>query len=206
MRLIIVRHAEAEHNVGPLMVAHGPSRLTEKGKVQVERVADRFKSEHIDAAFTSDSERARDTAQGILKFHPQVQLTVAEELRERHMGEMEGKPREEFMAAAEKSGVKWYEYRPVGGESMLETRDRAIRFIKRIHHDQTGKTVLIVSHMGFIRALLAYLLKHDYEKDMPIRTVNTGVTIVQMRDDDSHVAHIINDATHLDEETRPIVK
>jgi broad specificity phosphatase PhoE len=202
MKLIIVRHAEAEHNVGPLMVAHGPSRLTEKGKAQVVRVAERLKSEHIDVAFSSDSERALHTAKGILLFHSDVPLIKTKELGERHMGEMEGKPREEFMAAAEQSGVKWYEYRPTGGESMLETRDRAVHFIERIRQDNAGKTVLIVSHMGYIRALLVYLLKHDYEKDRPIRTVNTGVTVVQMRDDDSHIAHIINDASHLDDETR----
>ena len=110
------------------------------------------------------------------------------------------------MAAAEKSGVKWYEYRPVNGESMLETRDRAAHFIQQFRKEYAGKTVLVVSHMGFIRALLVYLLKQDYEKDPPIRTVNTGVTIVQMRDDDSHVAHIINDSTHLDEATQPTIR
>lgn len=206
MRLIIVRHAEAEHNIGHLMVAHGPSRLTEKGKAQVDRVAERLKTEHIDAAFTSDAERAKHTAEGILKYHQGVPLQVAAELRERHMGNMEGKTREEFIADAKQSGVKWFEHRPAGGESMLETQDRAKQFIDRIRDTYRGKTVLISSHGGFIRALLAYLLKQDYENDTPIRVLNTAVTIVQMRDDDSHVAHIINDATHLDEATKPIVR
>ena len=206
MKLIIVRHAESEHNVGALMVAHGPSRLTAKGKAQVERVAERLRSEHIDVAFSSDSERALHTAQGILQFHPSVPLTVTEELSERHMGDLEGKSRAEFVATAKQSGVKWFEYKPAGGESMLDTQARAQKFIERIRDEHRGQTVLISSHGGFIRALLAYLLKQNYETDAPMRVLNAAITIVQMRDDDSHTAHVINDATHLNEATKPIIR
>lgn len=199
MKLIIVRHGEAEHNIQRLLVGHGNSRLTETGKAQVEQVAEKLRAEHIDVAFSSDSERALHTAQGILRFHPDAPLTVTEELRERNMGDLEGSSREEFIVAARASGVKWFEHKPTGGESMLETQQRVKIFIERIRTEYKGKTVLIASHGGLIRALLAYLLNHNFEHDPPVRVANTAVTVVQMQDDEKHIARIINDVSHLEE-------
>lgn len=160
------------------MVAREHSRLTEKGKAQVLRVAERLRSEHIDAAFSSDAERALHTAQGILQFHPQVPPTNTEELQERHMGDMEEKSREEFIANAKNSGVKWFEHRSEGVESMLETQARAQQFIEKVRAEYRDKTALLVSHGGFIRGLLAYLLRQNYETDVPLRVLNTALTIM----------------------------
>lgn len=206
MRLIIVRHGEAEHNVKALMVAHGPSRLTEKGRAQVQRVAERLRGEHLDVAYSSHSERAVHTAQGILSLHPGVELVIDDLLRERVMGEMEGKTREEFIADAKASGVRWFEHRPKGGESMLETQTRAQQFMEKTRERYRGQTVLLVSHGGFIRALLAYLLKQNYETDAPMRVLNAAVTILQLRDDELPITHTINDTAHLDESTLSIGK
>lgn len=206
MKLIIVRHAEAEHNIQHLMVADGSSPLTEKGKAQVRRVADRLRDKYINVAFSSSSERALDTARGILEFHQAVRLEIHELLRERQMGNMEGKTREEFVADAKASGVKWYEHKPIGGESMLDTQQRAATFVDQLWPKYRGQTVLIVSHGGFIRALLAHIMKHDYDADKPIRLLNTAISIVELRDEEPHVAHVINNIDHLDKATLPIMR
>jgi broad specificity phosphatase PhoE len=202
MKLIIVRHGQAEHNVHSLMVGHGDSILTDKGEEQVSLVAEKLRDEHIDAAYSSDLTRALHTAQGIMRHHPHVELNVTTALREVDMGELEGKTKAEFHSAVKKSGKRWFELAPKGGESMIDTRARAAEFIERLFLEQKGKTVLLVSHGGFIRALLAHILKHDFRTDQPLRIINTAVTVVEMRDDDTHVAHIINDASHLDDESR----
>lgn len=206
MKLIIVRHAEAEHNVGSYTGIDGHSQLTDKGKEQAKRLAERLSGEHIDAAFTSDFVRARDTAQSIIQFHPQIKLQSSELLRERNMGELVGASREAYAAAVTAAGVKWFEYIPRGGESMLETQSRAERFIKEIVPIYRTKTVLLVSHMGWNRALLAYLLDHDYENSPPIRMLNSAISIVEIRDDGPNIAHVMNDAGHLDEQTAPIIQ
>ncbi len=200
MKLIIVRHAEAEHNVQSLMVSHGPSRLTEKGKDQVQLVAARLGDEHIDMAISSDSERALHTAQGILKFHPTVTLAINPLLRERHMGGLEGKTKEEFIADQKSSGLQWYEHKPVGGESMLETKTRAASFFEELKKRYLGKTVLIVSHGGFIRAFLGHLLKHEFGVDNVGRIGHTAVTIIEIDDRGQHLVRSINDTTHLGDE------
>lgn len=204
MKLIIVRHGESEHNLGHLMVARGESRLTEKGQAQVRRVAERLRHEHINAAYSSPAERALDTARGILQFHPNIKLIISEALRERHMGNLEGTTREKFVAAAKASGLKWFEHKPEGGESMLETQARAAHFIHAVWPQHKGQTVLISSHGGFLRALIAHLMQHDYDQEHPLRLFNTAVTIIELQDEAPHIAHVLNDIEHLDEETKPI--
>jgi broad specificity phosphatase PhoE len=142
-------------------------------------VAEKLRDEHIDAAYSSDLTRALHTAQGIMRHHPHVELNVTTALREVDMGELEGKTKAEFHSAVKKSGKRWFELAPKGGESMIDTRARAAEFIERLFLEQKGKTVLLVSHGGFIRALLAHILKHDFRTDQPLRIINTAVTVVK---------------------------
>ena len=203
MKLIIVRHGQAEHNVPGLMVGHGESALTEKGKSQVRDIANRLRDEHIDGAFSSDLERAVQTAQGILQFHPNVKLEKTAALREQMFGDLERTTKDNFAAKVKEAGVAWFAYTPPGGESMFETKSRAATFSSSILEEWKGKTVLIVSHGGFIRALVCHLLGIDFD-EFPKKSYNTGLTIIEVDEDGQHHVHLLNDGSHLPEVTDSI--
>ena len=48
MRLIITRHGETEENKAGIMQGHLPGVLSELGKEQAEKLAERFKNDKID--------------------------------------------------------------------------------------------------------------------------------------------------------------
>lgn len=93
LRLRIVRHAETEHNVNHVLQGVSDSPITEPGRRQIAAIAERLSGERFDLAFSSDLQRTRTTAEGILaELEPQPPVEFTELLREWNFGEHEGRP------------------------------------------------------------------------------------------------------------------
>ncbi len=93
LRLRIVRHAETEHNINHVMQGWSDSPITERGHEQIAAVAERLSAERFDLAFSSDLQRTRTTAEGILAaLDPQPPISYDEVLREWHFGSHEERP------------------------------------------------------------------------------------------------------------------
>ncbi len=93
VRLRLVRHAETEHNINHLMQGWSDSPITERGHRQIEAVAQHLAAERFDLAFSSDLQRTRTTADGILAaLDPKPPLEHLELLREWHFGAHEERP------------------------------------------------------------------------------------------------------------------
>ena len=112
--------------------------------------------EKIDAIFSSDLKRAKDTTHEIVKFH-NIPIHYTVEIRERKMGIFEGKHEEEFFRTVDESKLPRTQYKPEGGESFVEVKKRAQDFINKLFKNYKGKTVLVVSHGGFIKMMLGIL-------------------------------------------------
>jgi broad specificity phosphatase PhoE len=91
MKLILTRHGETEENKLGIMQGHMPGKLSGLGIEQAKRLALRLKEERIDFIYSSDLARASDTAKAIAKYHPNTPIEFVEELRERDLGEFQGK-------------------------------------------------------------------------------------------------------------------
>ena len=93
LRLRIVRHAETEHNINHLMQGWSDSPITERGRGQIAAVAERLSKERFDLAFSSDLQRTRTTAEGILaRLDPQPTIRYDDVLREWNFGSHEERP------------------------------------------------------------------------------------------------------------------
>lgn len=93
LRLSIVRHAETEYNVGHMMQGWSDSPITELGHRQIAAVARHLAAVPFDLAFSSDLQRTRTTAAGILaelEATPPVEHTAL--LREWNFGAHEERP------------------------------------------------------------------------------------------------------------------
>ena len=96
LRLMIVRHAETEHNTNHLMQGWSDSPITEFGRLQIAAVAQHLSSERFELAFSSDLQRTRTTAEGILAaLDPQPPIEYTELLREWSFGSHEERPANE---------------------------------------------------------------------------------------------------------------
>ena len=65
MKLIITRHGETEENKAGIIQGHLPGHLSEAGIEQAKKVAFRLKDEKINFIYSSDLDRAADTAKEI---------------------------------------------------------------------------------------------------------------------------------------------
>jgi len=159
LRLLIARHGESTGNVAGVVQGAGlESTLTQLGKEQAAKLRLRLECAEIDQVFSSDLPRAALTA---LLALPGRRAELRAELRERSAGVLEGQPLGAVEAAAAASRQRVRFFRPPGGESWADVRERATRFLLQellLDTEQQSRTVLVVSHGGFIRELVAAAL------------------------------------------------
>ena len=99
MKIIIIRHGETEENKKGIVQGQIPGHLSELGKEQAKKVAKRLSKEKINVIYSSDLDRAKNTAQEIAKFHKKTLFELKQELRERNWGNLQGKRKEK--------GISW---------------------------------------------------------------------------------------------------
>lgn len=196
MRLIIVRHGETEGNVKKLLQGQMDVPLNENGMEQARKVAERFRTEKIDVAYSSDLKRARMTAEEIMKYHPGTPIHFVRELRERSYGIFEGKERETIREALASTGIPKHKYKPPEGESYEEERDRVMAFLEEIKKRHRGQTVLFATHGGVKRTMMGTLMGIPLEKAVNTSWHNTAVSIVNFSEN-GHEVLVYNCAKHL---------
>ncbi len=157
--LWFVRHGESTWNASGLVQgqARGPL-LSIKGRREAAQLSERLRSIRVGAIYTSDLERARETAT-IVGQAWRVPLHVDTALRERSFGDAEGSPLSELDPGA--SGIRFErvvdpDARPPAGESLRELYARVRAFISELEVREPEGDVLVVTHGGVIRVAEAY--------------------------------------------------
>lgn len=181
MRLILVRHGETEDNLKGIIQGQRPGKLTEKGKEQAKKLAERLKDEKIDVIFSSDLERAKETTKEIAKYH-KVPVHYTSELRERSFGVFDGKTGKEYFGYLERNNFSKAEFRPEGGESDLDLRERLTRFFKKLLKEYEKENILISAHGRANAMLLGVLLDLPIEISVELTQFNTCVNIVEIKE------------------------
>jgi len=180
MRLILVRHGETEENRKGIIQGQMQGKLTEKGLKQAKRLANRLKARKIDVIYSSDLARARDTAEEIAKLMPNVPFHLEKGLRERKLGELRGKTKEELGMSDRKFVIVFLN--PKNGETRKDMYQRAQSFLKRIYKKHKKGTVLVVGHNGINKALAAAVLEKGPSaiRELPNQK-NTAITSFEIR-------------------------
>lgn len=157
----IARHGETEWNALRLTQGHSDSPLTEKGIQDAKDLAEKLKHEKFDMIFSSDLLRAQRTAE-IIALEHNLLVKTNKLLRERNMGYLEGKPKEDFQKwlstfenLTEKERFSHKSDPEIETDEEISTR--LIQFLREIAIANPGKKVLTVSHGGIIRSLLIKL-------------------------------------------------
>ena len=157
-KIYLVRHGESEANRDNTFLGHANQSLTARGHSQAEKTAAFLESVPIDAIYTSDLDRAYETALHIAE-RKGLPVTKCEGLREIRAGEWEEMRFDEIERRYPDAYRTWMEdignARCVGGESVAELQSRFAREVERIARANEGKCILIVSHAMAIRSLKA---------------------------------------------------
>jgi alpha-ribazole phosphatase/probable phosphoglycerate mutase len=162
MKLTVVRHAEVEEKYIGKYNGHNDIGLSEKGKIQAQKLAKHFEKSSFDALYCSDLQRARLTLE---PFVQKGQAIYTEALREKSWGRHEGLGFDEI-CNLEKQEYKdfnsWLEL--LDGESIEEFLQRVESFFKRFIFEEKESNILLITHAGVIRALITILKNISYEE------------------------------------------
>ncbi len=185
--LYIVRHGETSWNVQHRIqgqVSH--IGLNESGKNQAGDLARRLRKIKFDAVFSSDAVRTRETAE-IITLEKNIAIQTTEALRERSFGRFQGtrwdtaKP--EIRKLLENMGTtskrQFEQYGIPDAENDDDLMGRFIPFLREIAVAYAGKTVLVVTHGGTMRAFLVRLGYATYETLRPGAIANSGYVRIE---------------------------
>ncbi len=137
--LLLGRHGETDWNAEGRLQGHTDRPLSDYGRRQAQQLAEELEREEIDAIYSSDLARARETAQ-IVGERLALPVELDPELREKDWGTWEG------LTAVERDRVEF------AGESTEAHQERMLRALERISERHPGDgRVLVVTHGGSMR-------------------------------------------------------
>jgi broad specificity phosphatase PhoE len=199
LHMYLIRHGETDWNKNRQIQGQLDVPLNVNGVSQAQRIAKRLSALPLNAIYSSDLLRAKQTAEEIKRHHEHTQLVTFNDLRERSFGDWEGLFYDQLTDL-------YPDYTPnkeVGGMYGIETiesmqsrgMERLTNFTS-IHQDEH---IAVVSHGALINTLLHHLSKGVYGPGKS-RLGNTCLNHLSFKDG-AWIIHAVNDTTHLDEES-----
>ncbi len=176
--IILIRHGETEWNSQKRMQGHSNSNLSEVGRGQIQALGELMKNVSFDHIYSSDSLRARQTAEAITQYSGHT-LQFDQRIREKNLGVFEGLTSTE---AKERHPEIYRLFKTAGanyvideGESTQQLLERALEFIEEIRLRHPQERVVMVTHGGVVRVLMKHAL--GLSIDAPTRFIikNTGI-------------------------------
>ncbi len=161
-RIFMVRHGETQWNQLGKYQGVSDSPLTDRGKVQVDRMGSALQAHQISfsALYASPLGRADESA-AIIAPYLDMQVRIDERLKERNYGIFEGFTRKEVEQRFPHE-VKMNREQPGFVIPKGESREDILRRVKEFLHDMVmlhgGEDVLLVTHGGWISMALRYVL------------------------------------------------
>lgn len=171
--IYLVRHGATGYNDQDLFQGVSDQLLSEKGKLESQKLAQRLKAETIDIIFHSPLTRARQTAEIINQYH-QAKFRLIDSFIEMDMGNWEGL---NFFNVINEQAVTYQKLtsdpfaRVPGGESFDQVFKRVkpgVDEIKACSH----KNILIAAHAMVNRAILGHFLELESLKARKFRMDN----------------------------------
>ncbi|OGB69533.1 histidine phosphatase family protein [Malikia spinosa] len=168
-RILALRHGETTWNQDKRLQGHLDIPLNPRGYWQAARAADALREEAIAAVYSSDLERAHQTASAIATALA-MDVRTHSGLRERHFGDFQGKTWTELELEEPEATLAWRTRVPDfapggGGETLLQLRERIESTINEIAARHSGEQIVIVAHGGVLDML--YRLATGLEVQAP---------------------------------------
>ncbi|NLL05191.1 MAG: alpha-ribazole phosphatase [Clostridiaceae bacterium] len=195
LELILIRHGETDSNIRGSYLGWTDIELNETGLSQVCNLRDHLKNTKIDKIFSSPLKRALQTAQ-IINENYNLDIVYTDGLKERNFGIWDDLTLEEMTQrypSKYKAWVDdWIKYPIKDGESAIEAYDRSAKFVRELIEKNTKGVFMLVTHLGTIRFILAYLLELGIESSWRFRVDNASITKLEINDDYSVLTMLNN--------------
>lgn len=163
-RLYLVRHGATQLTAEDKFSGAVGVDLSNEGRAQAERLAERLAGEPISAVYASPLSRTIETAT-ILATPHRLPVIQRDGLREINHGRWEGLSRVDVERRFADEYAAWdadpFTFAPEGGESGVAVLARALPVIREIVVAHAAQNVLVVSHKATLRLLISSLLGFD---------------------------------------------
>jgi len=202
--ILLIRHGQTDYNLARRWQGHLDIPLNDTGRRQAHLLAIRLSKVPIQAVYTSDLARARETAELVAQLHDLAPIANIA-FRERYAGQFQGLTFEEL---TNNHAETWRRVRlenatPPGGESLFQVAERAIPAYQAIVEGHKDQYVVIVSHGGTLNLLIAFILGLPWGQPARISLRgNTGLSIIEVDESGSRLT-TLNDTNHLGREDEP---
>jgi broad specificity phosphatase PhoE len=198
MKIYLTRHGQTEWNTILRWQGNTDIELDETGIAQAHAFAAKIKGTGIEHIYASPLKRAAVTAK-ITADAVGAEITYRDDLKEIYLGPWEGLTTGEIKEnypeqfyifendAEARTGLEMESY----GNLQRRAYNALLDIVK-----ENYETVLIVSHGGWLRALLCRLLYIHLKDRLSFHTGNTGLSVVDYKNDKFTVV-TLNDVSHL---------
>ena len=206
-KLFLIRHGQSAGNAEGRFGGHGPTPLSELGIRQAAITAKALAKEHITAIYSSDLERAVQTARPLADLLG-LEINATEAFRERHVGVLEGltfdesktNHPEDYYALVNRN----VHHVITKGESYKHLLKRATNELWEILRSHKGGRIAIFSHTGAICFMTLHLMgaiRRDTRQTPWIVTSNCGINRFEVRGRNNIRVLALNDTRHLQQPT-----
>jgi broad specificity phosphatase PhoE len=199
-RVFLVRHGATTLSAEDRFAGETDVPLSDAGREQARRLAERLRAEKISAVYSSPLGRTMETAQIIAEPH-KLNVQSLDGLREISHGHWEKMTRREVEEKFANECEQWekdpYTFAPPGGESGLAVTARALPVLIDLVRRHPDSCVVVVSHKATIRLLLSSLLGFDPRRYRDNLDQNpAALNIVDFKDPASARLTLFNDTSH----------
>jgi probable phosphoglycerate mutase len=201
-RVFMVRHGATVLSAEDRFAGVTDVELSDKGREEIRRLAERLSREKISAVYASPLGRTVETAR-ILAAPHHLEVQMCDGFREISHGHWEGMKRSDVEEKFPDEMAEWekdpYTFAPPGGESGLAVTARALPALIDLVRQHLGENILVVSHKATIRLLLSSLLGFDprrYRDELDQKPA--ALNIVDFRDPTRARLTLFNDTSHYD--------
>ena len=199
-KIYLIRHGQSEWNVLNKIQGQTNTNLTKLGIDQAQAIGNRLINSNIDIIYSSDLNRALDTAKTIAK-EINKPLLISESLREINFGVWEGLTHVELRKDYKEEQKTWRnnpeELILQGAESLEILSERVMIWLNSILEENIEKNIVIVSHSATLKILLLGLLDMPLTHYKNFTFSNVGLSIVELRNY-NNVLTKLNDISHLE--------
>ena len=174
--IYIFRHGQTDWNAEGRIQGHIDIPLNDTGRLQARKLAPVLQKLGIEAFLSSDLSRASETAQIIANQMGGLPVFMDQDLREIHLGKIEGLSRTEiekllgveFSDRLRSDPLSDSDVTLLGSESAEQVTSRALRAVRRFFEQNSYQTIGIATHGGVIRRVIQHALKNgDYPAPIP---------------------------------------
>jgi broad specificity phosphatase PhoE len=212
-RVFLARHGQSMAvEEGEPVYSHHPMGLTPEGRRQSQHLASTLAPVRLDAVYTSDLNRARETAEPLAAVQG-LEPVVLPELREISLGDFEGMTLARVHAEQERF-IPWLEvsfndrfpseefHHPAelvfpGGESVLAVYERVMEPFQRIVRAHLGGTIAVVSHGWVLQPLLCHVLGAPAHRYFRLQLRYAAPALVEVDANGHGVLEVLNGGTNV---------